>query len=383
MGLGRATGRNTPHPMTRARSSSPDVQSRGREWAARLALSASVFAGCLVLILLAEIGARRHDPAYLVRVRGLHVFSDVFGWTLRPGASTWVSGARVSVNAEGYRGPLLPAPDRSQTRVVVLGDSVAFGHDVADGVPFPWQLDTRGTGLRVANLAVPGYGPTQEWLVLRGAGLALRPDIVVLCFCRANDFVDTVAQVFLYDGVTPKPHCALTGDQLVLYPPQTSAWRRLLLRFADESHLLNRALTLSRPAAEPGLARGAAQGESWEDRYRRLYGDGDNATRTTLAVIRRMAEATVQRDSAFVLAVFPDRRAFRRSPARRMAEFQGFGAQDGVALIDMADRFQRRGLAFDDVASDTIGHLSPRGHAFAADILEEELLALARRDKVG
>jgi hypothetical protein len=194
--------------------------------------------------------------------------------------------------------------------------------------------------------------------------------------------VDAISPVFLYDGVTPMPYGILAGDRLELHPPRTSPWRRLLSRLADESHLLNRALMLGRPAAELGLARGAPLGESWEERYRRLLGDGDHATRVTLAVIRQMTEATTRQGAAFVLAVFPDRRAFRRSSERRMGAFQGDVAASSVSLIDMADQFQKRGLAFDDVASDTIGHLNARGHAVTAEILESELLALARQGRV-
>jgi hypothetical protein len=352
-----------------------------RGWLGRLALLAGSLLLCAGLVLLAELGARWHDPGYLVRVRGLHVFSDLYGWTLRPSASTVVEGVHVSVNAEGYRGAILPAGRGDRSRVVVLGDSLAFGHDVADGVPFASQLDARQNGLRVANLAVPGYGTTQEWLKLTREGLALQPDVVILCFCRANDFVDTISPVFLYDGLTPKPYCTLDGGRLELHPARISTRQRFLLRLGDESHLVNRLLMLRGPVSALGLARGARQAGSWEERYRRLLGDGDHATRATLAVIHQMAEATTRQRAAFVLAVFPDRRAFRRSAERRMGAFQGAFAAGGLVLVDMADGFQQRGLVFDDVASDTIGHLNPRGHAVAAEILESELLALKRQGR--
>jgi hypothetical protein len=41
----------------------------------------------------------------------------------------------------------------------------------------------------------------------------------------------------------------------------------------------------------------------------------------------------------------------------------------------MADRFRARGLTPAELALDRTGHLAPRGHAVAAEILEAEITA--------
>ena len=104
------------------------------------------------------------------------------------GISVVIDGKRVSFNAAGYRGRELALPKaRDRTRVVVLGDSIAFGLDVSDDETFTHLLDARDNGIEAANLAVQGYGPDQELIVLLDKGLRLDPDVVVLAFCLGND----------------------------------------------------------------------------------------------------------------------------------------------------------------------------------------------------
>ena len=54
---------------------------------------------------------------------------------------------------------------------------------VSDEETFTHLLDVRDNGIEVGNLAVQGYGPGQELLVLLGEGLRDDPDVVVLAFC--------------------------------------------------------------------------------------------------------------------------------------------------------------------------------------------------------
>jgi hypothetical protein len=49
---------------------------------------------------------------------------------------------------------------------------------------------------------------------------------------------------------------------------------------------------------------------------------------------------------------------------------------EGIAVLDMSERFKARGQRFWDVALDLGGHLSPHGHAIAAEELETAIAAL-------
>lgn len=98
-------------------------------------------------------------------------------WRMRPG-STFDAEAPVPINALGYRGPvpLSPRPV-GRSRVVVLGDSVAFGGAVA----WPELLAER-TGAEVLNFGVPGYTIVQGSRQWRLEAAALHPDVVVVAF---------------------------------------------------------------------------------------------------------------------------------------------------------------------------------------------------------
>ena len=100
----------------------------------------------------------------------------------------------VRTNALGLRGPeAAPQPPAGVTRVLVLGDSFAFGYVVEDEESFPRRLETRwraeGRTVEVLNAAVPGYSADHHLVYLRTRGLALEPDLVLVALCE-NDIDD-------------------------------------------------------------------------------------------------------------------------------------------------------------------------------------------------
>ena len=114
-----------------------------------------------------ELALRGFDRRYLDRARGPDVYSSRLGWRLRPGYQGPVHDVWTTINASGYRGrehagP--PAPGR--TRVVMLGDSITFGHRLADEQTFPAVLEARSPLLEVVNLGtgMREIHTTKEWL---------------------------------------------------------------------------------------------------------------------------------------------------------------------------------------------------------------------------
>jgi hypothetical protein len=316
----------------------------------------------------AEVVARAVDTGYLARVRGPHVFSRTYGWVPRPSISPVVEGRRVAFNSRGFRGrELEPRPAGGSTRFVILGDSIAFGLGVGDQETFAYLLDTRDNGIEAANLAVQGYGPDQELLVLQNEGLRLRPDVVVLAFCSANDLADALLPVSLYDGVTPKPRFQLERGALVVDDAalRKSPVGRLQQWLGDYSQLFNR--LRGSPASAPS---GAEALPHWKSRRHDALQDEDYVLRLNLALALRMAELCQARGIRFVVAVFPSRSSWQEEP-RLPHRYRQLLLGSGIAVVDMAERFQARGLSFDAVALDAVGHLSPLGHSVAADVLEE------------
>jgi lysophospholipase L1-like esterase len=104
-------------------------------------------------------------------------------YELTPGARGRAWGTDVTVNALGFRGAeTTEAPARP--RLVVLGDSVAFGASVPAGAEFPARLGERlKERFEVLNLAVGGYDTANEAAVLAGPAARLSPELVVVAYC--------------------------------------------------------------------------------------------------------------------------------------------------------------------------------------------------------
>ncbi len=105
--------------------------------------------------------------------------------------------AEIVTNSLGFREPHLPSQKPAGTRrIVVVGDSFAFGYGVAEAEAFPRQLESvlldtdPGSRWEVINLGVPGADPVTYMYHLRETGLAYAPDVVVIAV-MANDVHDT------------------------------------------------------------------------------------------------------------------------------------------------------------------------------------------------
>jgi len=116
---------------------------------------------------------------------------------LAPGYSGWFAGVPVKINSLGLRDRREYAlPKSADTiRVLVLGDSVAFGHGSVEAHTYPFLLEQRLRAWRpdvdwqVWNAAVPGYNTSQELAHLLDVGPTFQPDVVVVAFFE-NDIVD-------------------------------------------------------------------------------------------------------------------------------------------------------------------------------------------------
>jgi lysophospholipase L1-like esterase len=134
------------------------------------------------LLFLAPPYPYREPPLEFVRDRKLSYFH-------KPEQVGWIDDGLATINSLGLRGdePIQPKP-AGVVRVLVMGDSIAFGWGVNDDETFCYLLQealNRGTSqltYEVINGAVSGYTTRQQSNLLQRLAPQLRPDMVLIAF---------------------------------------------------------------------------------------------------------------------------------------------------------------------------------------------------------
>jgi GDSL-like lipase/acylhydrolase family protein len=307
----------------------------------------------------------------------LHTYSEVYGWDLRPGIELKVPRGRITIDGEGRRRRRSPGPVGG-TRVVSLGDSVAFGLDVDDEATLAAQLRALDPSLDVVDLSVPGYGTDQELLKLEGEGLALAPKIVLLNFCLANDFADNALPVFLYDGVHPKPYFRLEDGGLRLHAEhlRLAPAARAALWLSEHSALFN-LISPGRAGRVLAARGGGEEGVHWQTRYNEVMAQPEPLVALAARLIEEMRVRAAAAGARLVVVCHPTRRSFAEDAAPMEADLRARLEASGVPLMSLADRYRARGLSLSDLATDGLGHLNEKGHRAAAEAIRDVLAATA------
>ena len=117
------------------------------------------------------------------------------GQRLSPGYDGWFAGVPVRINSLGFRDRKEYSLEKPPNtfRIIVLGDSVTFGHGTLDETTYPYLLEQQLRAWRpdvnweVWNLGVPGYNTGQALAYLEEIGPRAKPDLVIVGF-YPNDF---------------------------------------------------------------------------------------------------------------------------------------------------------------------------------------------------
>lgn len=121
---------------------------------------------------------------------GFYVSDAVLGQRLGAGYDGWFAGVPVKINDLGFRDTreYALAKPPGGFRILVLGDSVTFGHCATYETSYPYLLEQRLEAWRkeidwqVWNLAVPGYNTADELAYLEEVGQRFDPDLVIVGF---------------------------------------------------------------------------------------------------------------------------------------------------------------------------------------------------------
>lgn len=158
--------------------------------------------GATVVFLLGmlEVGVRFFDLGFQSSApQNLFVRDPELGAVLRPGFSERHRGYQneynvlLSINSLGLRDREFEKyPPAGSERILLLGDSFAYGYGVEASETFPkqWEQKLNSQGLRaveVVNAGVPSYDLWQEVKLARRLIPKLHPDRMVIAFFMGND----------------------------------------------------------------------------------------------------------------------------------------------------------------------------------------------------
>lgn len=161
----------------------------------------------------------------------------VTGWRMYPSHQFSIRSAEFQTtyrsNAQGFRGDSDFDAEETRKKIVLIGDSMAFGVGVQYEETYGAVIAAQRPDVVVYNLSMPGFGLDQMWLSVRHHALPLRPDLVLVGFI-GDDFTRSLFAYRLYEGFN-KPIFKVMDGRLV---PKTPEDRPpvLVYFFARHSH---------------------------------------------------------------------------------------------------------------------------------------------------
>jgi lysophospholipase L1-like esterase len=276
-------------------------------------------------------------------------------WRFRPGArwNTSEGDHAVSINAYGLRDREVEPPAPGTFRILMLGDSVTFGHGVAIDDAFVRKLEARLQGrdrrIEVLNAGIPGWSTLQQRIFYEKHSAGMAPDLVLVGFVL-NDFTEMHRGLLRVD---PQREMALF---------RTMGW---LARRSAAVAALKRAYETVRSPEEREIR---------EIRDLAMRADSPEVQRAialTLDELRDLAALARARGDAFGLVVFPFRFQFAAegldAPQRVLREF---AREEGIPFLDTLPTLRR--YPVEDVLLDH-DHLTPLGHTVVAEALVDWL----------
>jgi lysophospholipase L1-like esterase len=169
----------------------------GMRWAKNIY---TLCASTIAIFILIELGLRILNPWGIeffhimpYHMQGM-VDNEQLGYVHPKSVSYKLGSNRVELNSHGLRDDEISfLKQRDEKRILMLGDSVAFGWGIDQGETVSDRVEAilkeeTGINWQVINAGVNGYNSKQEAAYFRKEGLRYSPDIIILIF--VNNDVD-------------------------------------------------------------------------------------------------------------------------------------------------------------------------------------------------
>jgi lysophospholipase L1-like esterase len=303
---------------------------------------------------------------------------DAIGYELIPGSEGRAFKTDVKVNSFGFRSPE-PRQADDVRRVVVVGDSIAFGSELPADTAFP-NLLRRALGQRdhrfdVQNLSLSGYDTLQEVAVLKRHGLPLDPELVIVGFCLNDAGVVSANLEYLerMRGYSQRPWLQASRlGQLVLVSLDRLQGRRFEAAANDPIAFRERYVAQIDPIGADEHQLRALMADAAQQLPSAWYRDEDRVGRLRHA-FAELAQLRDVHGFRVLIVVFPwletganDRYLHQVTHAIVARE----AMRQHLPVLDLLGGFQRQGLVGLRNDKDDPVHPSPAGHRIASELIE-------------
>jgi len=300
----------------------------------------SVTAAVCTLLLL-ELAAQ-FTVHHLLHSGRLYQADPELGWKPIPNLSRIRKNSdgnfwTIQINEKGFRGPSV-WEDLAEKRLLVLGDSFAFGQGVNLEDRFDSVLTENRPSWSTVNLGVPGYGTDQELIAGRRYFPLLKPGDVVILLTSSADFERIMLRFHSGRG---KPWFSDEAGSLWEHPPATGPFQQL----RDRSYLIGRVIWLFQIRYATRLtAQEVHQGMN-------LY----------LLLLEKELEPWIRRGVHVVIAYHDMIQQGHMEHVENL--FRELRLRHGFNTLPLEERLHRPACCFQD------GHWSPVGHRIAGSAL--------------
>ncbi len=193
----------------------------------------------------------------------------------------------------------------SEPRLLILGDSFAFGMKADIGMSFVETLETALPGSLIWNAAIPGAGTNQAIATFKVFGSRLRPQITLLAFFT-NDFDDNLLPIDSWlnavgaDGkaINVRRYLVGDGEEVVELDLRSIQLMTIFGKEPPENELEYRLGSTRLGAIALRLIDSLRAEGAQHERY-------DRRRETTRAYLQELRDLVAENDSAFLVLLIP------------------------------------------------------------------------------
>ena len=327
-----------------------------------LILISTIFALLLSEFALRLIGLK---PMYVSPERDrFWKYDSLLGWVHQPGQQgifeTPQFRTSVRINEKGLRDRSHSySAQNSSPRILVLGDSFAWGYGVEESDRFS-QLLEQSMDVEVINAGVSGYSTDQELLWYQNEGTKYETNLVIVQLA-GNDVGDNTQE--LVSNIYYKPKFELENGKLVLTNnpvPKTSPRGRFIYSISQHSSLayflVQRYFDFSalyrKSAVHPEKVNSPASNTSAEKEDFKL----------TIALLDEIRKTAESRNAKFMIVATD--RWWNSTSGGTYKDFINTLQDNGFLVLDVESM---PGFDSEEMLIPNDGHWSQAGHKFVAE----------------